>query len=141
MGGVDMSGPGTAADEARMRKLAMGLSMARAGFGVAAMLAPGISARIMGFPRDQDNATARLIGRLFAVREIALAGLTCALVQRSVVQPDLYMANATVDIGDLTVCGLTFIGRRGIPRASLGSAVTATPFVAGWLWLRGSCQG
>ena len=129
-----------AADAQRMRTVATGLSAARAAVGVASLVAPGISAQIMGFPRDHDNATARLVGRLFAIREIALAGYTTTLVRRSTVQPDLYLANATVDMADLAVCVLTFLGRRGVARAALGSAVTATPFVAGWLWLRGSCQ-
>jgi hypothetical protein len=128
-------------DEARMRSMATGLSAARAAVGVASLLAPGISAQIMGFPKGHDNATARLVGRLFAVREIALAGYTTTQVLRNAVQPDLYLANAAVDMGDLAVCALTFLGRRGVARASLGSAVTAAPFVAGWLWLRGSCQG
>jgi hypothetical protein len=138
MGGAST---GTGTEHARMRRLAVALSVARGTVGAAALLAPGISAQIMGFPRDQDNATSRLVGRLFAIREIALAAHTTAVVQRSAVQPELYLANAAVDIGDLTVCTLTFLGRRGIPRASLGSAITASPFVAGWLWLRGSCQG
>jgi hypothetical protein len=127
--------------ESRMRTVATGLSAARAAVGLSILLAPRLSSRVLGFPLDHDNATARFGGRLFGVRELAVAGYTLSQVQRSVIQPELYLANAAVDVGDLAVSTLTVLGGRGIGRAALGSGLLAAPFVAGWLWLRGSCQG
>jgi len=134
------AGVGAQPDEARMRSVAMGLSAARAGVGVLILLAPRVGAQIMGFPTAQDSPTARLAGRLFGVREVALAGYTAAQVSRSVRQPDVYLLNAAVDVADLGVCTLTLLGRRGVGRAAFGSALLAMPFAASFLWLRGSCQ-
>jgi hypothetical protein len=123
-----------------MRTVAMAMSGARAAVGAAAVAAPGITSKLMGFPDGHDNASSRMIGRLFAVRELALAGYTAAQVRRDAVQPDVYLLNAAVDVSDAVVCGLTLLGRRGVARAAFGSFALAIPFAATFLWLRGSCQ-
>jgi hypothetical protein len=128
------------ADQARMRSVALAFCAARAGIGASIILAPKFSSLLLGFPQEQDNATARFAGRLFGVRELALAGYTAGQVQKSVHRPDVYLANAAVDVGDFAVSLLTLLGRRGIPRAAFGSAALALPFAAAFLWLRGSCQ-
>ena len=130
----------TAADDARMRTVATALSGTRAAVGVAALAAPGLASAIMGFPRGSDTASARMIGRLFAIREVALGAYTAAQVQRNATQPDLYLLNAAVDGSDAVVCALTLLGRRGVGRAAFGSFALAIPFAATFLWLRGSCQ-
>lgn len=130
-----------ASDEARMRSLALGFSGARIAVGAMAILTPRAAVTIMGFPRSQDTPTARLTGRLFGIREIALGAYTAVRVQRSVDQPQLYGLNACVDAADFAVCTATLVGRRGVGRAAFGSALLAAPFAATWLWLRGSCQG
>lgn len=135
-----MTAAATSADEARMRTVATAFSAARVGIGALIIAAPRIGSQILGFPTARDNGTARLAGRLFGVREIVLGGYTAAMVQQSVKQPDLYLANAAADFGDLAVCTLTLLGRRGVGRAAFGSATLALPFAATWLWLRGSCQ-
>jgi len=131
----------TESDEARMRSLALGLSATRVAVGAMAILTPRAAVTIMGFPAAQDSATARLVGRLFGTREIALGAYTAALVRRSVDQPDAYALNAAVDSADFAVCTATLLGHRGVGRAAFGSALLAAPFAATWLWLRGSCQG
>jgi hypothetical protein len=138
---VAVAGIGTQPDEARMRSLATALCVARAAIGANILLAPRLGSQLLGFPDSQDNATARFGGRLFGVREMALAGYTAAQVQRSVNQPEVYLLNACVDVSDVAVATLTLLGRRGIGRAAFGSALLAVPFAASWLWLRGSCQG
>jgi hypothetical protein len=127
-------------DEARMRSIATAMSGARAAVGAGALLAPRVTSRLMGFPKQHDNPTARMIGRCFAVRELALAGYTAAQVQRSAIQPDVYMLNAAVDMGDAVVCALTLFGHRGVARVAAGTLALAVPFAATFLWLRGSCQ-
>jgi hypothetical protein len=129
-----------APDEARMRSVALGFCAGRAAIGSLAVLAPGLGSRILGFPAAHDNASARVAGRLFGIREVTLAGYTAVQVQRTPQQRDLYLANAAVDSADFAVLTLTFLGRRGIARAAFTSALLAAPFAAAWLWLRGSCQ-
>lgn len=126
-------------DEERMRRLAMGLSAFRMGAGALTLLAPRTASKVFGFPDAHDNATARMVGRLFAVREIALGTYTCLQVQTTVNLPDLYLANAAVDAGDGAVAMLTLLGRRGVDRGAIGIAPLAGGFTAAWLWLRGSC--
>jgi hypothetical protein len=127
-------------DHARMRSVALAMSGTRATVGLAALAAPGLASTIMGFPRGSDTAAARLIGRLFAAREMALGAYTAAQVMRDPVQPEVYLLNAAVDSTDALVCGLTLLGRRGVGRAAFGSFALAIPFAATFLWLRGSCQ-
>jgi hypothetical protein len=129
-----------APDQAHVRSIATAMSGARAAVGAAAIAAPGLTSKLMGFPAGHDNPTARMIGRLFAIRELALAGYTTMQVQRDPRQPDVYLLNAAVDVSDAVVCGLTLLGRRGVARAAAGSFALAIPFAATFLWLRGSCQ-
>jgi hypothetical protein len=130
-----------AQDHDRMQTIAKAMSGARAAVGVSALLAPGFASRVMGFPREHDNPTARLAGRFFGIREVLLGAYTAAQVRRDPVQPELYLLNAAVDGSDAVVCALTLLGRRGVARASAGSLAVALPFAATFLWLRGSCQG
>lgn len=129
-----------APDQARMRRIATAMSGARAAVGVAAIAAPGVTSTLMGFPSQHDNATARLIGRLFAIREVALGAYTAAQVQSDAMRPDVYLLNAAVDMSDAAVCALTLLGRRGVARAAAGSLALAVPFAATFLWLRGASR-
>ena len=65
-----------------LRSRALMMSSARAGIGMASIFAPSVSARITGYPAEHDNATARMIGRLFGVRELLLAWLVVDAVRR-----------------------------------------------------------
>jgi hypothetical protein len=130
----------TAPDQARMRDIATAMSAARASVGAAALLAPRLTSKLMGFPDQHDNPTARMVARLFAIREIALGTFTATQARRNPVQPDLYLLNAAVDLGDAAVCAMTLVGGRGVARAAAGSLALALPFAATFLWLRGSSQ-
>jgi len=131
---------GAAPDPARMQRVATAMSGARAAVGVAAIASPGLTSALMGFPKGHDTATARMIGRLFGIREIALGAYTAAQVQADPVRPDVYLLNAAVDMGDAAVCALTLLGRRGVGRAAAGSFALAVPFAAAFLWLRGASR-
>ena len=65
-----------------LRSRALMMSSARAGIGVASIFAPSVSARITGYPAEHDNATSRMVGRLFGVRELLLAWLVVDAVRR-----------------------------------------------------------
>jgi hypothetical protein len=47
----------------------------RVSLGFGALLAPGPTARLFGFPAEQQTPMARLLGRWFGVRELVLAAL------------------------------------------------------------------
>src|SRR5438105_1537644 len=51
------------------------MGLARIAIGLAPMVAPATSAKLLGFPASHDNATARLMGRFFGVRDIGLGVL------------------------------------------------------------------
>jgi hypothetical protein len=122
--------------ESRIRLVAITISGGRVAIGIATVLVPGIALRMMGLPRDHDNASARMMARLFGVREIALGAAVIAMVQSTPRQPKLYALNAGVDAGDAAVLGLSLAGGNGVSRAALGSMAVAVPVTATWLWLR-----
>src|SRR4051812_30257471 len=68
--------------ESDIRSKALRLAGARAVIGAASILAPSRAARVMGFPAEHDSSTARLMGRLFGVREIVLAWIVIDASQR-----------------------------------------------------------
>lgn len=111
------------------------MAVGRIALGAAAVLAPGPSSRLLGFPASQDSPSARLIGRLFGVRDIALG----ALVLRARTDPAFarftYLLNASVDAADAASMAAAVIGRQGIDRAALSSAVPALAGISGWLAL------
>src|SRR4030081_2367697 len=113
------------------------MSAVRIAVGVGSLLAPDLSGRIMGFPRDQVNASSRAMGRLFGIREIALGALTLDAVQRNPADRRIYIANAAVDATDGAVFAAALFGRQGIPRAALGSLLLAIPAAATWMKLAG----
>ncbi len=116
--------------------LAKQMAVTRIAIGVAALVAPSRTSRLLGFPADQDNATARLMGRLFAVRDIALGVLVLHLPDDD---PDraaaVYKLNAFVDAGDAASMATAIVGRQGIDRAALASMAIAAPAAAGWVHL------
>lgn len=75
------------------------MAAGRIAIGAAALFAPGRTARLMGFPADQDNATARLMGRLFGVRDVALGVLVWRFRDEPALAPWAYRFNAAIDAG------------------------------------------
>lgn len=109
------------------------MATGRIAIGATAVLAPGPGSRLLGYPVEQDLPTARLMARLFGVRDIALG----ALVWRTRDEPSLaryvYRLNAWVDAGDAAAMAVAVIGRQGIDRPALASAALALTGAAGWL--------
>jgi len=125
------------------RRTVAAMAAGRVVIGAAAVLVPGPGSRLLGFPPEQDSPAARLSGRLFGVRDVALG----ALVWRTRDEPSLaryvYRLNAWVDAGDATAMAVAVIGRQGIDRAAVSSAALALTGAAGWLnllRLTGGCS-
>lgn len=116
-------------------KLARYLSLWRAGVGLGAILAPGAMVALFGFPKQHDNASTRLIARLFGLREISMAGLTLAFNDDPDRRGLVYAYNSALDGADALGAILALATRRGIGRAAAGAALIAIPQALGWLYL------
>lgn len=106
----------------------------RVAIGAAALLAPGPTSRLLGFPADHDSATARLMGRLFGVRDVALGVLVWRVRGDRELSRFAYRLNAGVDAGDIAAAAIPVIGRRGIDRAA--ASTIAFAFTGANVWLR-----
>jgi len=104
--------------------------------GTAAVLAPGLTSRVMGFPADTDTPATRLVARFFGLREVAMGALTLAVLRRDPSARRLMSWNAAVDGSDAVIAALALVVRRGIDRAALGTIALALPLCTAWLWLR-----
>jgi hypothetical protein len=112
---------------------ALAMASVRAAIGAASILAPRRASRIMGYPAEHDSATARLVGRLFGVREVLLAWLVLDASRR----PDglsrtALMTQAAVDAGDVAVQLWPLVRREGIARGAAGGAVVAAGAAIMW---------
>jgi Domain of unknown function (DUF4267) len=87
--------------------LAWILAGGRIAIGLAPMVAAGASARMLGFPPEHDNATARLMGRLFGVRDIGLGVLVIAAMRHPhILLPPVFLLNLATDLADAAVIAI-----------------------------------
>ncbi len=121
--------------EGRLRTRVAAMAIGRVAIGATALLAPGPSSRLLGYPREQDSPTARLMGRMFGVRDFALGALVWHVRDDPTHSRYVYKLNAWVDIGDAAAMAAALIGRQGIDRAALSSAAFALTGATGWLRL------
>jgi len=110
---------------------AMGLG--RIAIGLAPFLAAGPASRMLGFPTAHDNATSRLMGRLFGVRDIGLGVLAFYAIKHPETAPFIFLFNAFMDAGDLFSTAIPVVKRQGIDRAAFRSAGFAS--LGGLAWL------
>ena len=126
----------TSRSDERIRLVATGISAARMGVGVLAILAPGLLRRVMSLPAEHDSPSLEMISRLFGVREVAVGAQAIGAIQSSPRQPNVYALNAAVDAGDAAMMLITAARGGGARRAAIGGFLTAVPVVGAWLWLR-----
>jgi Domain of unknown function (DUF4267) len=110
---------------------AMGLG--RIALGLAPFVAAGPASRMLGFPHTHDNATARLMGRLFGVRDIGLGVLAFYAIRHPETAPFLFLFNAFMDLGDLFAVTIPLARRQGIDRGAAMSGLAA--LIGGIAWL------
>ncbi|MFT3694815.1 MAG: DUF4267 domain-containing protein [Kofleriaceae bacterium] len=120
-----------------LKLVVTGLGLGRIALGLAPFLAAGPSSRLLGFPRSHDNATARLMGRFFGVRDIGLGVLAFYAAAHPETLPFIVLFNAFMDLGDLAAIAIPLVKRQGIDRAALLSAMFAATGGLSWLivWL------
>ncbi len=109
------------------------MGVGRVVLGLAPFVAAASSTRLLGFPPEHDNATARLMARFFGVRDVGLGVLIFHGASHTAELPFLVLFNALTDFGDLLAISIPLVRRQGIDRAALGSAAFALP--AGLAWL------
>jgi hypothetical protein len=114
-----------------------GMALGRIALGVAPFIAAGPAAQLVGFPAAHDTPTARLMGRLFGVRDIGLGVLALWGLRNPTALPFVMLFNAFMDAGDLVAIAIPLVKRQGIDRAAVMSALFATIGGLGWLtmWL------
>ncbi len=90
------------------------MAAARAGIGVMSIATPSLSAKIVGYPAAHDNPTARMMARLFGVRELLLAYLVIDAVRGpDGPSPSVFAVQAAVDASDIVVQSWPLLQTRG----------------------------
>ena len=114
---------------------AMGLG--RIALGLAPIVAAGPASRLLGYPAAHDNPTARVMARMFGVRDIGLGVLAFYAIAHPETAPFLFLFNAFMDAGDLLMFANALIRRRGIDKAAITSAAFALVGGVSWFiaWL------
>jgi len=109
------------------------LATGRVALGVAPIVAPARSAALLGFPEAHDNATSRLMARLFGVRDIGLGALTMASAHDTTTLRRAYLFNAAIDIADTSMIAIPLIADDGIDEAAWRSVGFALGGCSLWL--------
>ena len=113
------------------------MAFGRFAIGAAPFLAAGPASRLLGFPAAHDNPTARLMGRMFGVRDIGLGVLVLWALRHPEAMPFMMLFNAAMDAGDLFSIAVPVVRRQGIDRAAARSAMFAATGGLAWIiaWL------
>jgi hypothetical protein len=101
--------------------------------GLTPFVAARQSSRLLGIPAGHDNATARLMGRFFGVRDVGLGVLAFYGLEHTEALAFILIFNALTDFGDLAAIAIPLVRREGIDRAAWTSVGFALP--AGLAWL------
>ena len=114
------------------------LAVGRFALGLAPIVAARASSRLLGFPEAHDNPTARLMARLFGVRDIGLGAIVLVnLADADALRRALWL-NLAMDLGDALMIAIPLLRRQGIDRAASLSLVFALGGATAWavaLWL------
>jgi hypothetical protein len=116
-----------------LHQVIFAMGVGRILLGLAPFVAAGPSSRLLGFPREHDSASTRLMARLFGVRDIGLGVLVFYGLRHLEALGFLVVFNALTDFGDLVAIVIPLARRQGIDRAALTSAAFALPAGLGWL--------
>lgn len=101
--------------------------------GLAPFVAASASSRMLGFPREHDTPTARLMARMFGVRDIGLGVLAFYAARHPETAAFLFLFNAAMDGGDLLSIAAPLVKRQGIDRAAATSAAFALTGGLAWI--------
>ena len=103
--------------------------------GLAPIVAPQQASKLLRFPADHDNATARLMGRLFGVRDIGLGVLVMYAVSDIPLLKWVFLFQAATDAGDI-LCIAPNLRDPKMKKAATASLAFAMAGCSGWLIAR-----
>lgn len=103
--------------------------------GLAPIAAPQLSSKLLRFPAEHDNATSRLLGRLFGVRDIGLGVLVMYAVADMTLLKWIFLFQAATDAGDI-LCIAPNLRDPKMKKAATLSLVFACGGCALWLVVR-----
>jgi len=114
------------------------LGVGRILIGLAPILVPKFSMKLIGFPEGHDNATARLMGRLFGVRDAGLGFLVFFAISTPLIMPFALLLNLAMDAIDIISIAISMPKKHGINKAakvSMGFAVFAViAWTVAYIW-------
>ncbi len=101
--------------------------------GLAPFVSAGRTAAMLGFPKDHDNASARIMARLFGVRDIGLGALA-AWAATDIDKLHFVMPfQAAMDLGDLISAAIPVLKKQGINRGAVMTGLFAICGATAWL--------
>lgn len=116
------------------REMATRMGQARITIGASALLATKLASLVFGLPTEQDNASARTMGRAFGIRNIVLGAWTLNTRDADLeVRRAWYSINAVVDAVDVAIFGWPLIRRQGMARFSISAMGLGTAALIAWL--------
>lgn len=117
---------------------AQALAAGRFAVGLAPVVAAEPTMKLLGFPPEQDNPSARMMARLFGVRDIGLGAVVLASTREKRSLCRSFLLNGAMDLSDAAMISAPLIARSGIDRAagtSLGFALGGlSAWTVGWFW-------
>ena len=108
-------------------------SIMRFVLGLAPIFAAGLTSKLLGFPPEQDNPTARLMARLFGVRDIGLGAIVLANLNDPVALRKTLWLNLCMDLGDATMIAIPLVKKQGINKAAKLSLFAALSGASVWV--------
>lgn len=113
--------------------LAWLLAGGRIVIGLAPIVAARATSRLLGFPEAHDNATTRLMARMFGVRDIGLGVLVIAGMRHpKLLLPPILLFNLAIDLADAAMIVLPLREDGPMRRAARNSLAFALGGAALW---------
>jgi len=123
------------ADAMNVTAICYAMGVGRMLIGLAPIVAPQLSSRLLRFPSDHDNATARLMGRLFGVRDIGLGVLVIYAVTNLELLRWVFLFQAATDGAD-ALCIAPNLRDPKMRKAAGASLAFAIGGGSSWLFVR-----
>ena len=111
------------------------LGAGRIAIGLAPFLAADRLSKLLGFPAAHDNASARLMARLFGVRDAGLGVLVLYCARDAHLLGLAAIFNLFMDAGDIVSAAIPLARRHGIDRGALGTMGFAACGLCCWVAL------
>lgn len=111
----------------------LALCVGRVILGLAPIVAARAASRLTGFPEAHDNPTARLMARLFGVRDIGLGAIVAVNLGDPPALRRALWLNLAMDLGDACMIAIPLIRRQGIDRAARISLACALGGAVAWV--------